>query len=204
MEPSLVVLIIEGVVDDAELIRLALRRRFDVHMERVDTADALRDALETGHPDVAICDFRMPGFEAYAALAIVRDRRPDLPFIVVSGQISEQETVALMDAGVRDCIDKGHLSRLVPAIRRELRDARIRAERDHALEELAYSNELLQKKNAKLAQHYEAASRFVDHVSHEFRTPLTVIKEFASLIPTGDRVVGTLRPSSPSPSTWLC
>ena len=123
-------LLIEDSVDDATLVTRALARAgYEVAAVRVDTAEALREALTTRSWDLAIADFTMPSFTGTAALAIVREAGLDLPFIFVSGTIGEHVAVAAMKDGAHDYIMKGNLARLAPAVDRELREAEVRRER---------------------------------------------------------------------------
>ena len=130
MSEPLNVLIIEDSEDDALLVLLVLRRSgFTLVWERVQTAESLR-AILTPHPwDVIISDYRLPGFDAPAALEIVKQSQLDIPFIVVSGVIGERSAVDMMRAGAHDYLMKDNLARLSEAVRREVRDAQIRAER---------------------------------------------------------------------------
>ena len=88
--------------------------------------------------DIAIADYTMPTFNGIRALALVRERAPDLPFIFVSGTIGEDVAVAAMRTGAHDYIMKGNLTRLAPAVERELREANVRRERTRANERVAY------------------------------------------------------------------
>jgi PAS domain S-box-containing protein len=87
---------------------------------------------------VVLCDYQLPNFGVLPALSLLKRKGLDLPFIVVSGAIGEELAVELMRAGAHDFIAKGGLSRLIPAIERELREAKARRERTVALEKLAY------------------------------------------------------------------
>src|SRR5256712_11127437 len=84
-------------------------------------------ALDRQGWDLVIGDHSMPQFGGLAALALVRERGLDVPFICVSGTISEEMAVSAMKAGANDWVTKGHLERLLPAIERELREAKGRA-----------------------------------------------------------------------------
>jgi len=126
-------LIVEDVPDDAELLLLELRRAgYDPVSERVETATAMRAALERGDWDCILSDNSLPQFDAAAALQLLRELDVDLPFIVVSGSIGEDVAVALMKAGAHDYLLKGHLARLGAAVERELREADHRRERRRA------------------------------------------------------------------------
>ena len=122
------VLMIEDSEDDARLLLRELQRAgYDLTHERVDTAVDLRAALDHHPWDLAIADHSMPQFSGAAALAILQERGIDIPYICVSGTITEEHAVAAMKAGASDYVTKGQLKRLVPAIERELRDAKARA-----------------------------------------------------------------------------
>lgn len=130
------VLICEDVADDAELVMIELRRAgHDPIMQRVCTPEALEAALEQPW-DVVVSDYSMPRMKAPEALAIVRKRAPNLPFIVVSGSVGEEIAVQLMKAGAHDFFLKDKLQRLPSAIEREIRDANERAERQRAESQL--------------------------------------------------------------------
>lgn len=122
-------LIVDDSAADAELLVLDLRRHgFQTEWVRVDTADGLRAALDDGQWDIAVVDFVIPGFGGLEALGILRARAPELPAISVSGNVGEEYAVAAMRAGAKDYVRKDSLSRLVPAIERELADAAKRRE----------------------------------------------------------------------------
>jgi diguanylate cyclase (GGDEF)-like protein len=133
------VLLIEDSEDDAALVTRALKQAgYDVSAIRVETADELRHALERSSWDLAIADHTMPLFSGTKALAMIRERGIDLPFIFVSGTIGEDAAVAAMRDGAHDYIIKGNLTRLAPAVARELRETTVRRERARANERVAY------------------------------------------------------------------
>jgi PAS domain S-box-containing protein len=145
MTDSLKVLHIEDSEDDALLVLRELRRGgFNIIWERVETAEALRTALTSQTWDVIISDYHLPKFNASAALQIVREIGSDIPFIVVSGTIGERSAVELMKAGAHDYLMKGNLTRLPEAVRREMREAQIRLERQHSQFDLDRAKERLQ------------------------------------------------------------
>src|SRR5437870_1026882 len=127
------VLIAEDSEDDARLLLRELERAgFDPAYERVDRAAAMQAALDRHPWDLVIGDYSMPEFSGPAALALLRARDLDTPFIFVSGTIGEDVAVEAMKAGAQDFLTKGNLRRLIPAIERELRDAEVRRERRRA------------------------------------------------------------------------
>jgi len=124
----LAVLLVEDSSDDARIILRHLRRGgYEPRWRRVQTAEGLAGALHEGAPwDVVLSDYRLPRFDVLEALGLVRRHDPDLPFIVVSGAIGEEMAVQVMRAGAHDYIMKDNLSRLLPAIERERREAALR------------------------------------------------------------------------------
>ncbi len=133
MTTPLRVLIVEDAPDDAVLLVRELRRGgYTLTHHRVETPEAMTEALETQTWDIIIADYSLPRFSAPAALQLLHEQEIDLPFIVVSGAIGEELAVETMRLGAHDYLMKGHLARLVPAIKRELREAQERRERRRA------------------------------------------------------------------------
>jgi len=129
-------LLIDDSDDDALLVADRFRRAgIDVAYERADTAAAVTAALHERPPDVVICDYTMPSLRTEDALRLLRSTGHDVPFILVSGQVGEETAAALMRAGVHDFVLKDRLTRLVPAVQRELREAAER--RNHRRAEAA-------------------------------------------------------------------
>src|SRR5918994_1797897 len=124
MATPLRLILVEDSEDDAALLERELRRGgFTPTVERVETAEAMRAALDRGVWDLVVADYTLPQFNAPAALGVLKERQLDLPFIILSGTIGEETAVAAMKAGAHDYFMKGNLARLVPAIQRELREA---------------------------------------------------------------------------------
>ncbi|RNC68382.1 MAG: PAS domain S-box protein [Desulfuromonadales bacterium] len=134
------VLIIEDSEDDAFLVIRELRKGgFEPEFERVETAEAMAEAISRREWDIALSDYVLPRFNGLDALRLWRQRGFDLPFIVISGKIGEDTAVGAMKAGANDFFVKGHISRLVPAIQRELREAELRRRKREAEEALVRS-----------------------------------------------------------------
>lgn len=128
MGKPLRLLLIEDSDEDAELLLWTLRRGgYDLKPTRVSDAPAMATALAAESWDLVIADYSLPQFSGLAALELLKSRHLDTPFIIVSGHIGEEEAVAAMRSGAHDYVMKHNLSRLLPAIERELRDAEIRA-----------------------------------------------------------------------------
>ena len=141
MSTPLSVLIVEDSEDDTLLLIRELRSGgYEPTFERVDTPEAMNAALEQTW-DIVIADYAMPHFSAPSALDMLKEKGLDLPFIIVSGAIGEETAVSMMKAGAHDYIMKGNVARLIPAIEREMRDAKVRQERKQAEEALRESEE---------------------------------------------------------------
>jgi two-component system sensor histidine kinase UhpB len=137
MKRPLRLLLVEDSEEDAELLLFEIRNGgYDPVYVRVFTAEALRTALAGDAWDVVVSDYTMPQFGGLEALKIVRQFDPDLPFIINSGNIGEDIAVGAMHAGAHDYVMKSNLSRLVPAIERELREAVLRRAGRRAQREL--------------------------------------------------------------------
>ncbi|GIE48887.1 hypothetical protein Ani05nite_24210 [Amorphoplanes nipponensis] len=136
------VLVVDDNPDDAVLIiRQLTRAGLSLTHVRADSAAGVAAVLADRPPDVVISDYDMPGFRAEDALEQVRARDADIPFLLVSGQVGEEAAAALMRAGVRDFVLKGRLTRLAPAVQRELREAADRRQRRRAEAALRDSEE---------------------------------------------------------------
>src|SRR5579862_140586 len=134
MKSPLRALIVEDSETDCELLLRALSLGgYEVTHQRVDSATALQEHLHDGVWDIVISDYSIPGFSGASALQMIREAHLETPFIFVSGTIGEDTAVDAMKRGANDYVMKGNLNRLLPAIRRELRDAELR--RDHKMNE---------------------------------------------------------------------
>ncbi len=155
MGKALRVLVVEDSPQDAELVVRELRRRgYEPAWQRVDTREDMQAALRNQPWDLVLADYAMPSFSAPEALALMKRTGLDVPFIIVSGTIGEEAAVESLRAGAADFMLKDKLSRLAPAVERELREAAIRAEQRAA---------------------HELREAFIAVASHELRTPLTLL-----------------------------
>src|SRR2546430_789711 len=148
MSKPIRVLIVEDSENDALLLVRRLERSgFDPAWKRVETAESLRAALGEQTWDIAFSDHSMRGFGSREALRIVKEQGQDVPLVILSGAVSEEEAVAAMQAGAVDYIRKDNLSRLIPVGERELRAAQERQERQKAE---AAQREIQARKSAML------------------------------------------------------
>ncbi len=130
MNKILRLLLVEDSEDDAELLLWTLQQGgHDLVHACVSDAPAMNAALDSAPWDLVIADYSLPHFSGIAALELVKARGLDIPFIIVSGHIGEDDAVAAMKSGAHDYVMKHNLSRLLPAIERELRETATRAAR---------------------------------------------------------------------------
>ncbi|MBI3301707.1 MAG: EAL domain-containing protein [Deltaproteobacteria bacterium] len=142
MKTPLRVLIIEDSIEDTELLLQTLGDGgYDPLWERVETAVAMAAALDHHPWELVITADGLPHFSALDALRLLQQRGLDLPLLIVSGEGSEKSAVAAMKAGAQDYLRKDSLTRLVPVIARELREAHNRRTRQHMKQALRRSVE---------------------------------------------------------------
>ncbi|HXV63071.1 MAG TPA: sigma 54-interacting transcriptional regulator [Vicinamibacteria bacterium] len=159
MEPmpaTLRILILEDVPTDAELVERELRRgQIEFLSRRVSTRPEFEEQLSSFDPNIILADFSLPGFDGLDALSISAETRPEVPFIFVSGAIGEEKAIETLKKGATDYVLKDRLSRLVPALRRALRETAERSERRRAEAALKHSEQrhrlLLEVNNAIIA-----------------------------------------------------
>lgn len=133
MSKLLRALIVEDSEDDAMLLVRELQESgYELTFAQVETRKAMQSQLKQQAWDIVFADFTMPRFNAFEALRVLHETELDLPFIIVSGTIGEDRAVLAMKAGAHDYILKENMKRLVPAVERELREARTRNEHKQA------------------------------------------------------------------------
>jgi PAS domain S-box-containing protein len=136
------VLIIEDSEDDTLLLIHDLKKGgYSPVYERVETAAAMKKALKEKQWDIILCDNGLPKFNATSTIAVLKEANIDVPLIIVSGVIGEEMAVECMRLGAQDYIMKSNLSRLCPAIARELKDVEVRNKEKRAEEKLQQSEE---------------------------------------------------------------
>jgi PAS domain S-box-containing protein len=113
----------------------------EYELAHVETEASFVAALDAGQIDLILADFTLPGFDGMTALTLAQARCPELPFIFVTATMGEEIAIEALKRGATDYILKGRLSRLAPAVRRALSEAKERSERRSAEEALRRSEE---------------------------------------------------------------
>jgi len=172
---TLRILIIEDSEDDAFLLAREIKRSdYDVTFKRIDTAEGMREALAKQEWDLIISDYEMPRFSVPEALELLHKSGLDIPFIIVSGVIGEEAAVDSLIAGARDFIMKSNLVRLLPAIKRELREAEIRRSKRQAEAQLKAS---LKEKEVLLQEVHHRVKNNMQIISSLFNLQAGKIKD---------------------------
>ena len=176
------VLVVDDDPVDLELTCSLLRGSLQMYCH-VEIAHGVREALDVigkRHFDVLLLDIALPDSYGLATIDAIRASNELLPIVVLSGMCDELTALSSLDRGIQDYLVKGQVNSviLIKAIRYAI-------QRQQLLKELTSAKELLERKNQRLAELYDAAHHCIENLSHEFRTPLTVIKEYTALLREG-------------------
>ena len=188
----LTVLAVDDDHGDAELLRCDLAQipGIDLDFVHVPTVVEAEAALSRVGVDVTFVDYRLDAGTGLELLRSIRASGDLRPVICLTGKGDEHVAIDALRAGADDYLIKSEvtpdtLRRSIETSTAHYHQRRLENQNKHMLKELQANNETLEKNSRHLAEMYETAHQFVDDVSHEFRTPLTVIKEFTSIIHDG-------------------
>jgi signal transduction histidine kinase len=175
---TLRILLLEDNAPHAELVEHFLRENgLRFHLTRVETRDAFIDQILHHPPDMILSDYALPSFDGYAALAIAREKVPDIPFIFVTGTMGEEVAIETLKNGATDYVLKTRLARLAPAVQRALRETADRRERQRAEEKLRKSLDQLRALTTYLQYvREEERTRIAREVHDELGQALTGLK----------------------------
>jgi diguanylate cyclase (GGDEF)-like protein len=159
------ILLIEDSEDDAELLVAELKKLGrPIEVRRIETAAEMEAALAESIWDLVISDHRLPRFDSIRAFNLLRRSRLDIPFVIMSGTMPEEAAATVMSLGAHDFIDKSKPARLVPVIERELRQSRLRREKqlvEESLRRLTYRDALTGLPNGRML-----VERIDEHLDH--------------------------------------
>jgi diguanylate cyclase (GGDEF)-like protein/PAS domain S-box-containing protein len=137
---KLQLLLLEDSPADAELVERELRQcGLLFEAKRVDTEKEFTDALTRLNIDIILADYQLPTFDGISALRIANAKRPDIPFIFVSGMIGEDVAIEALKSGAIDYVLKDKLKRLCPSIKRALHERAEAEERKRSVRALKES-----------------------------------------------------------------
>jgi signal transduction histidine kinase len=176
MENELKILMLEDIEEDVGLIERTLNKQgISFISKRVDTREEFIQALEYFAPDVILSDHALPQFNSLEALTICRKQHVEVPFILVTGTVSEEFAVSCLKQGADDYVLKSNLVRLPSAIQNALKQRHHDHKRKKA--ELA-----LRKQNEELVKINKELDSFVYSVSHNLRAPLMSVLGLINLV----------------------
>lgn len=179
---TLEVLLVEDDPLEAQLIQRAVRSglQFDASITWVETvADAVA-RLSQGGFHVVLTDLGLPDSSGVDTVFQLRECCTDVPIIAMTALDGDGLGIAAISNGANDYVPKANITAAVLGRAIDYSIAR------HAMQnQLVEANRQLERQNERLEQLYKLSQQFVDNVSHEFRTPLTVIREFSSILRDG-------------------
>ncbi len=137
MSTPLNILILEDDFYDAQLAIAVLEEAgYECRWKRVETQDEYLACLDTSDYNLILADYNLPTFDGLTALGQLLERNPDIPFILVSGELGEEKAIESLKAGATDYVLKHHISRLGPVVKRALHEKKELRRRRRAEEQL--------------------------------------------------------------------
>jgi signal transduction histidine kinase len=176
MKSDIKILMLEDIPDEAYLIEREIKKgNINFVLKRVDSREKFEEALVSFLPDVILSDHALPEFNSIEALIASRKFNSDLPFILVTGAVSEEFAVTCLKLGADDYVLKSNLSRLPSAITHALNKREFEHKSRMADLELKKQNEHLVTTNRQLLKINTELDNFVYSVSHNLRAPLSSV-----------------------------
>ncbi len=172
------ILLLEDSEPQVELTKHTLKEAgLEFEFVVVDTRDAFERELKRSAPSLILSDYSLPGFDGVQALEIAQKAVPTVPFIFVTGVLGEEVAIEMLKLGATDYVLKTHLARLGPSVRRALREADDRRERELAEEKFRTSHEQLRALTAHLQSvREEERTKIAREVHDELGQAMTGLK----------------------------
>lgn len=197
MKKDIRALILEDNTADADLLVRHLRKSGLSFVSKVvESRKVFEESLDTFLPDIILSDYSLPSFDAVSAFKIIKNKNLNIPFIIVSGIIGEENAVMLIKEGVTDYVSKNNFSSLIQKVNRALREAEELVQKEDLIEKLKIQTKALLIANTELElQNAENEKRAVELInvnkellafnfisSHDLQEPLRKIQTFISII----------------------
>lgn len=181
MQKKIKILLLEDSHSDAELIRRMLRGHasFRATVDWFQSLEAGLASINSETYDLVVTDLGLPDSDGLETISSLRSSSERTPIIALTSEDADLGREAIR-AGANDFIPKDQLNKTVLC-----RAIDYTIERFEMMREIKEANGKLEIQNESLAHMYQMSQQFVDNVSHEFRTPLTVIREFAAIVRDG-------------------
>jgi PAS domain S-box-containing protein len=177
---TLKVLILEDNESDADLLKRELKKSgLSFISEIVQTRSEFENAISNFNPDLILSDYSLPSFDAVTAFHIKQNKSPEIPFIIVSGTIGEENAVELIKAGVTDYIPKDKLFTLFTKISRALNDTQAKKDKIIADKQLEIINQELSELNQQLEARVIQRTRALAESESRFRNMMETIPQIA-------------------------
>lgn len=190
-------LILEDNAADADLlVRHLTKSGLSFVSKIIESRKVFEECLDTFLPDIILSDFSLPSFDAVSAFKIIKRKNLNIPFIIISGTIGEENAVMLIKEGVTDYVSKNNYASLIQKINRALKEAEELVQKEDLIEKLKIQTAALLLANQELElQNAEKEKRAIELVnvnkellafnfisSHDLQEPLRKIQVFISII----------------------